>query len=70
MMDRKLVSQGDNGFSALDEPMSLGGSKNLALEILDGKDEKLDVADFMGGGESPTQRAIERALNADSKEGF
>lgn len=50
MMDRKLVAQ-DIGFPAADEPMRLGGSQNVALEILDGKDERIDVADFMSGGE-------------------
>lgn len=30
--------------------LPLGGSHNLALEILQGKDEGLDEADFMSGG--------------------
>ncbi|WVO18126.1 hypothetical protein L204_105828 [Cryptococcus depauperatus] len=33
------------------DPTPLGGSPNLALEILQGKDETLEVDEFMGGGQ-------------------
>lgn len=36
--------------SATPSGLPLGGTHNLALEILQGKDEGLDEADFMSGG--------------------
>lgn len=36
--------------SATPSGLPIGGTHNLALEILQGKDEALDEADFMSGG--------------------
>src|SRR5690242_16703407 len=37
---------------------TLGGSSNIALEILEGKDESIDVGDFMGLRESSRSYAF------------
>lgn len=41
--------------------LPLGGSHNVALEILQGNDENLDVGDFMGG-----ERPVAEVLDVNS----
>nr|ODN85366.1 proteasome maturation protein [Cryptococcus depauperatus CBS 7841] len=48
-MEIKLVQESPH--NPLLDPTPLGGSPNLALEILQGKDETLEVDEFMGGGQ-------------------
>nr|ODN89825.1 proteasome maturation protein [Cryptococcus depauperatus CBS 7855] len=48
-MEIKLVQKSPH--NPLLDPTPLGGSPNLALEILQGKDETLEVDEFMGGGQ-------------------
>ncbi|GHJ86491.1 hypothetical protein NliqN6_2893 [Naganishia liquefaciens] len=48
MMEKKIVME-DNHFPSLTaSQLPLGGSTNIALEILNGTDEQLEVQDIMG----------------------
>ncbi|CAD6582224.1 MAG: hypothetical protein TREMPRED_003240 [Tremellales sp. Tagirdzhanova-0007] len=51
-MELKIVSESLHNpllLTSTSSSLPLGGSYNLALEILEGNDEHLDVTDFMGG---------------------
>ncbi|KAJ9101862.1 hypothetical protein QFC21_003202 [Naganishia friedmannii] len=50
MMEKKIVME-DSHFPFLTaSQLPIGGSTNIAYEILSGTDEMIDAQDFMGGG--------------------